>query len=498
MPARTPTNVAVVAVFVLLSGCTQRTPEAQLVYDAAEALGGADNIAEAETLVLEGTGQQYRLGQNTDPDDELPYWEVEDYRREIDLDAARWRITQHRTSFFLTGRPEVAEEHIFGIDGDVAYDIAWDGAVRRGDAQLVLDRTDDHYHHPATLLKLALTEGSTLTNLRAAGDDDAVDITSTDGATYALFVDRDSRYPTRIVSAGYHPVLGDVTLTTEFDDYVETGGLGGFGGTRLTLPREINARLDDFTTWHLRVTTDINPGLDGVAAPEEARVAALPEFQPNIEVEELADGVWRLAGQSHHSVLVELDDYLALIEAPQNEARTLAIIAKARELQPDKPLQYVVSTHHHFDHSAGIRAAVSEGLTVITHESNEEFYRELVERPHTAQPDALTRNPRELTLELVEGRQVYQLGEGRRSMNIARIQEDQHADAILMVCLPRERILIEADAYSPTAEAAPFAANLLSDVNERGWRVERIVPLHGPVVEFADLENAVEAAAPRL
>ncbi len=46
--------------------------------------------------------------------------------------------------------------------------------------------------------------------------------------------------------------------------------------------------------------------------------------------EVVAASVWWLAGQSHHSALVELSDRLLLIEAPQSEARTLAVIAKAR------------------------------------------------------------------------------------------------------------------------------------------------------------------------
>jgi len=79
------------------------------------------------------------------------------------------------------------------------------------------------------------------------------------------------------------------------------------------------------------------------------------------------------------------------------------VIERARELQPDKPLQYVVNTHHHFDHSGGIRAAVSEGLTVITHQVNGSFLEDMVARAHTIEQDALARNPRPLTMETVTG-----------------------------------------------------------------------------------------------
>ncbi len=123
----------------------------------------------------------------------------------------------------------------------------------------------------------------------------------------------------------------------------------------------------------------------------------------------------------------------------------------------------LVNTHHHFDHSGGIRAAVSEGLTIITHASNRSFYEELVARPHTRQPDALARSPQELTLELITG--SFDLSDGRRTMHIAAIVQDEHSAGNLMVYLERERILIEADAFVPNASLAPFAPNLLRNVN---------------------------------
>ena len=65
------------------------------------------------------------------------------------------------------------------------------------------------------------------------------------------------------------------------------------------------------------------------------------------------------------------------------------MIEQARALVPDIPLEYVVNTHHHFDHSGGIRAAVAEGLTVVTHEMNEAFYTDMTTRSHSLAPDRL-------------------------------------------------------------------------------------------------------------
>ena len=104
---------------------------------------------------------------------------------------------------------------------------------------------------------------------------------------------------------------------------------------------------------------------------------------------------------------------MKLIEAPQSEARTLAVIAKARELRPSKPLTHVVNTHHHFDHSAGIRAAVSEGLTIVTHQANAPYFLEAVKRSHSLQPDALANNSKPAKVETVGDGVVYKDARGR-------------------------------------------------------------------------------------
>lgn len=483
---------SIVGLFLVLSlaACTSHPPEMQLIHDVGDALGGADDIAEAETLLLEGSGQQFRLGQNHAPESDLTFWDVDEYRREVDLANFRSRVVQTRTSRYLTGNPILREPQTLGLDGDVAYDISEDGDIRRRDAQATVDRRRELFHHPMVLVRLALAETSTVGNLREEDGQHAVDVTSGDGDVFSLYVDMETMLPTEIVSLGFHPNLGDVTLTTTFEDYQETGGLGGFQ-SRLLLPHIVTSLLDDHTMATLTLSSDYDRELDDFAAPDAARSAAMPVFQANVDVLEVADGVWQLGGQSHHSVLVEFDEYLALIEAPQHDARTLAVIQQARELSPDKPLQYVVNTHHHFDHSGGIRAAVAEGLTVITHEVNESFMQDIVARPHSQQPDALAGNPQPLTMELVEGDDVFELTSGQRTLQVARITDDPHAAGSVVAYLPRERLLIQADAFNPGSLMSPFARNLLQVINDREWRVEQIVPIHGAVFELSVLEEAV-------
>ena len=75
----------VMALAAVAVGCSSAPPEMQAIQNAAEAMGGADAIRSATTLVVEGNGTGYRLGQNFNPDSDLPQVEIESLRLEIDI-----------------------------------------------------------------------------------------------------------------------------------------------------------------------------------------------------------------------------------------------------------------------------------------------------------------------------------------------------------------------------------------------------------------------------
>ena len=206
-----------------------------------------------------------------------------------------------------------------------------------------------------------------------------------------------------------------------------------------------------------------------------------------------------LTGQSHHSVAIELRDHMLLVEAPQNDARTLAVIERVRQLRPDKPLRAVINTHHHFDHAGGIRAAMSEGLTIITHAANVPFYRDVARRRFGITGDALSRQPRTPTVEGVATKRV--LTDGTRSVELHHIRGNPHPSTLLMDYLPAEQLLIQADTYSPpapnvaTPPVAAFAPNLVANIDRLRLQVERVVPIHGGIIPMSAVRLAAAQAA---
>jgi glyoxylase-like metal-dependent hydrolase (beta-lactamase superfamily II) len=475
------------AAFLLLAatvGCAAPTAEQQFINEAADRLGGRERVLAVRTLVLEGEGTQFNLGQDMRPGTSGQTFTVSELKRQIDLTEHRMRTELTRTPNFAFFQGPAAQRQVQALDGEIAFNVAPNGNAVRVASQATEDRRAEFYHHPIVVVAAALSAGAAVANVRSEGAERLADIT-TDGGLRLVLASDDSGRPIRVESRSYHPNLGDVTLSTHFTEYDDHDGL--------LLASHVITKVDDFTTADVRFPVQrVDAATDDLAAPAAAASAPLATpAAPAVAVEPVAPGVWLLAGQSHHSALVELSDHLMLIDAPQSEERTLAVIARARALQPDKPLTKVVATHHHFDHTAGIRAAVSEGLTIVTHSGNRAFFEEMAARGHTVKPDALARNPKPLTVETVDDELV--IADPARTVSLYHIAGNPHSDTMLMIHLPAERVIIEVDAYSPGSQTHPYAANLVDNIMRRKLRVDRVVPLHGAIAPFADLLKDADA-----
>ena len=224
-----------------------------------------------------------------------------------------------------------------------------------------------------------------------------------------------------------------------------------------------------------------------------------------VEATKMAEGVWLLAGGSHNSVAIEFMDHIAVIEAPLNEARSLAVIAEIYRLVPDKPIKFIVNTHHHWDHLGGIRTYVHEGATIITHAGNRPYYQEVLRaRPWLLEPDRYSLYPPE---EWSEGYifetvfEKYVLADASRMVEIHNIQGLNHAEGMLIAYLPKEKIIIEADLYTPPSQGAtpqpPSQSNrsFYENIQRLQLDAETIVPIHGrsvPMSQFVEYINKAQ------
>jgi glyoxylase-like metal-dependent hydrolase (beta-lactamase superfamily II) len=169
-----------------------------------------------------------------------------------------------------------------------------------------------------------------------------------------------------------------------------------------------------------------------------------------------------------------------------------------------------VNTHHHSDHSAGVRAFVADGSTIITHEMNKKFYEDVVlKSPHTLEPDTLSKSPK--PPHFVYMKDKYVITDGDRTMEIYHV-DNGHAANLLMSYLPKEKLLLITDIFNdfgmprpndpPPGLVSPYYAALGARIKELKLDVQRLAPSHGKAVVSVDmlnkaLQGTVQAPPPR-
>jgi glyoxylase-like metal-dependent hydrolase (beta-lactamase superfamily II) len=286
-----------------------------------------------------------------------------------------------------------------------------------------------------------------------------------------------------------NPVVGDLPVEIVYSEYHDFGGV--------TFPRKIRQSTGGFPALEVTVTAvKANPPVD-ITVPDNVRQAS--GIYSKVASEKAADGVWYVTGGSHHSVVIEMKDHVIVVEAPLNDERAVAVLGETKKLVPSKPIKYVINSHHHYDHSGGVRAFAAEGITIVTSEVNRPFFEWAVAAPATVSPDRQAKARQKPKVEAVGDKRV--LSDGTRTVEVYTIAGNMHHDGMLMVWLPKEKLLSQADAFTPVAPTAsyptppnPFTLSLADNITRLGLNVDRHLPLHGRMVPMSELGKAIGSA----
>ncbi len=285
----------------------------------------------------------------------------------------------------------------------------------------------------------------------------------------------------RVDSFVPNAVLGETPVVTRYGEYQSFGPI--------MFPMQIRQTAAGHMVLDITVRETQPNNAVAITVPES--VKAPP--QQRVTTEKVADGVWFVAGASHNSVAIEMKDHMLLVEAPNSDQRMEAVLAAVGKLVPGKAVRAVVNSHSHFDHAGGLRAAVAAGATIITQAQNKAYYERAFATHSSVRGDNLTASKKRAVVRGVGDKLL--LGGGGRMVEVHRIRGNIHTDTFLMVWLPREKLLIEADAFTPTpkppAQANPSTVNLVENIERLKLPVERILPLHGEVVPVSALYAAI-------
>lgn len=182
-----------------------------------------------------------------------------------------------------------------------------------------------------------------------------------------------------------------------------------------------------------------------------------------------------------------------MLEAGQSIARGSAYIEEARKLVPNKPIRYVMNTHPHSDHTAGLPALVAEGATVITQRNNKEFLEGALNTPRTLLDDVLAKNPKKARVETVSGKKVY--SDGTRVVEMYHIYPAPHSNGLLVAYIPKEKILFQGDfSVIPGQPANDHVKALVPALEKLNIDFDRYINVHAPASPQtkADVLEAIE------
>ncbi len=455
--------------------------------DAKAVLDGvAKSMGDVKSLQYAGNGANFSFGQNVAPGTPWPRFNLKSYTRTVDYDTPAMRDELVRTQAEPGARggggiPLVGEQRqLQAVSGTYAWNQVGENPLTPALAA-VADRLHQLWITPHGVIKAAMKYNATVETQTEGGKKVTVISFAVPGQLKVKAFVNERNLVEKVESWNTNPVLGDMLTETTYADYKDFGGV--------QFPTKITQKTGGFPTLELTVNEVKANAPTDLQVPDNVRQASV-----KVQADKVADGVWYLTGGTHHSVLVEMNDHLVVIDGPQNDARTLAVIDEVKKTVPNKPIKYVVNTHHHFDHAGGLGAFVADGATIITHDVNKAFLEQSLAAPRTVQPDKLAQSGKKATVEGMQDKRV--LTDGTRTVELYLIKGTVHDDGIIMAYLPKEKLLVEADVYTPAAlNAAPPAqpnplhVNLYENLERLKLTVDQILPMHGRKVPLSELQK---------
>ena len=468
-------NSILALVFVAFAAFSVGAQETDL-----QRIADALDVSTTKTFQFTANGTMFWFGQSTSPAAAWPRFFVKSLTRVYDFTAGAMRDqTVRMEGETQTVGPE--QQTITLVSGDHAWGVAGKDTVPR--LFEAPERAHEIVISPHGLLRAAFANNAAVAKKTIEGREMSI-ISFTDRGKHKVTAYVNDQNAIERVDSSYgHPVVGDIKVMTYYGPYRDFAGV--------KFPTKIIQYQDDKPTLDLTVTAvRANPPVD-IEVPANVRNDPVP-----VKSDKAADGVWYITGVSAYSVLIEMKDYLIVVEAPHGEQRSLAVMAEVKKLVPNKPIKYLVNTHHHFDHSAGVRAYAAEGVTIVTHEINRPYFERAAANSWNLAPDRLAKSKKKPVFQTMGDNMV--LTDGTRSVELYQVVGNSHHDGIVMAYLRKEKLLIEADVYNPDPPGAeppkvpdPRAVNLEANVRRLNIDVDRILPIHRMIVPYSELLRAI-------
>ena len=508
-----------------VAGATASPRSDGLVSKAVQALGGESALAGVKTVAVKGTIRQWEPEQSVMPGGDMRLTNDSTFETVVDYGARASRTDWVRNYAYPAPRTYTFSEIVTPDAGSV---IGIDTTARTKQSM-----ESNPPAHAMSGLRLATVQremrrASPMMFLDMLRNPDRVsdagDITSggttypavnytVSGQTFTIAFDPQTNLPARIRTMDYDNIWGDVNFDLVLSDWRPMGGRQ----VATTQQYQLNGR----TVAERKITdvqTNVPVAADRLMIPDAVKASAAkpatgnlhyqwvirrqfigtyldsdnPSFDTRVtsslRLVELGPGIQHVVGGSHNSLIVEMKDYLIVFDAPVTDAQSNWTLDAARQKFGAKPVKYLVLTHHHMDHTGGLRAYIAQGATLVVGKGAAEHFRSVLAAPFRGNPDLQARDLSRAPITEVADKQVF--SDGQREV-VAYVIENPHAAASLIGYVPAERLGFVTDLWSPGpplgATLNPNQAAVVAAVKKLGISPVKFAGGHGSTADYSTL-----------
>jgi len=520
---------------VLLSLCigscattpSPREPQ-HLIGRALEAMGPAGAVASLKTMAMTGTAKYWEPEQSSVPGGEMRFANESSFEMTRDFAADTARVDWVRNFAYPAPRTFKFSEI---VTPEAGYVIGVDSNGRNQQSRSMKPPA-----HAMSGLRLAATQRELRRaspwllqemrhnpdKVRASTDvmvgGVAHPAVSYDAGAYTFIVafDPATDLPARIRTLDYDNVWGDVNYDLVLSDWRMMGGVR----IPARQKHELNGRVViDTTITGMTANPQVAAGRfeppaavkAGASAPaagnvpyqwvmrrqfigvylDSSSVSFDAQASAGLRLNEIAPGVQHQVGGTHNSLIVEMSDHLIVFDAPVTDGQSNWTIAAAKQKYPNKPIRYLVLTHHHMDHVGGLRAYAAQGAALVVGKGAADHYRKVLLAPYRRNPDISP--PLDLGgARIIEVADRHVFRDGRREVS-AILFGNPHAAASLMGYVADARIAYVTDVFSPRpplpTKINPALASVVNAVKKAGIQPLTFAGGHGSTAPYALLSG---------
>ncbi len=484
-----------------------------LVSQAVTALGGADALRGLKSVSIKGEASYWEPGQSKVAGRDPKH--VEDVKFTVirDLSNGMARTDWDRDHKYPDPALKIKYSEIATPNAGFVTDEK--GATAMAGVRLAAHLRELNRASPTLLLKAVDNPGSVkVIGNQRVGKTSYRAVALNDGGTqYIIAFDPKTHLPAAIRTRDDDNVHGDSNFDAVLGDWKTVGGVK----VAHAISYQVNGT-EVGKVKYTEVTANPTIAADTFKVPDNVKSAAKAPATGNVPYQwiirrlymsrytdteqpflppggslklvELAPNVQHVQGGGANNLIVAMKDHLVMFDAPYGEANSRMAIDLAKAKYPGKPIKYLVLTHHHMDHSGGLRTYVAEGATIVVAAPTKAYFNKALKNPRTVANDEQQKKRK--PVRITEVKDQLTLTDGTEEIHIYNIP-NPHAEGYLLSHVKNANVVYVTDLISPRGQIARTEGTLAvgAALKKYGITGATIAGGHGATAKQADMAAAL-------